>query len=141
VSSADLDDNTEPPVEAFEYGFIDATDDELWRTLSEFHEEDSKGGKPLSIEPNMLVALDDISVSNNTCRMLYNPHYGETKHTGRQAWRVDFLYVWGVVPHLPREEKVYMDPNNRDENGVLDMQKICDARGVTFPPYWPTPEK
>lgn len=141
VSLADLDDNTEPPVEEFESGFIGATDEQLWSTLPEYHKEDNKGGKAIHIDPHLLVLLDEISVTNNTIRMLYNPDHGETKDTGRQAWRVDFLYVWGVTPHLQvgREEEIFYDPDNQDENGVLDMQKICDAMGIRFPPYWPKP--
>jgi len=128
---------TEPPVADFESGFIDATDDDLWRTLGRYSDEDGKGGKAISIDSNMLVILDEVSVTNDTIKMLYNPqHEGKDAGAGRQAWRVDPLYVWGVVPHLPEDELNFMNPDHRDENGVIDMQKIHKAAGVAFPPTW-----
>jgi len=87
----------------------------------------------------MLVALDDVSVTNNTIKMLYNPHY-HIEGAGKQAWRVDFLYVWRVTPHLPDEEEIYMDPENRDKDGVLDMLKIWRAKGIPFPRNWSKPK-
>ena len=87
------------------------------------------------MEPNLLVVLDQISATNDTIKMLYNPQH-EGKGAGKQAWRVDFLYMWGVEPHLPEEELVIMDPDMRDEDGVLSMQKIYNAKGVRLPPTW-----
>lgn len=136
MSLDDIDNpGTEPPVEDFESGFIGATDEELWRALAYYDNEESKRPRGFRVDKNTLVVLDEISKTNNTIKMLYNPQW-EGKHAGKQAWRVDFLYVWGVTPHLPEEEVLYMDPNMTDEDGVIDMHKIYEAKGIRFPPTW-----
>ena len=122
---------TEPPVEDFESGFIGATDDELWQTVEAYSDEDRKG-RAATLDRDILVVLDDISAFKNTIKMLYNPR-GEGEH--KQAWRVDFLYVWGVTPYLPDQEDIYMNPDKR-KDGVIDLQKIYEAKGVDFPPDW-----
>lgn len=129
------DPGTEPPVNDFGSGFIGATDEELWRTLAHYSDEESKRERGYHVCKNTLVVLDQISETNETIKMLYNPQCGG-KQAGKQVWRVDFLYAWGVTPHLPEDEEIYMDPDMRDENGVLDLQKIYDAKGIPFPPTW-----
>lgn len=130
-----LGDPTEPPIEDFESGFIGATDEELWRTVAHYRDEETRRNQAHALDDNMLVALDQISETNDTVKMLYDPRSGG-KQVGKQMWRVDFLYIWGVVPYLPDEEEICMDPDMRDENGVLDMQKIWDAKGIPLPPTW-----
>jgi len=128
---------TEPPVADFESGFIGATDDDLWRTLKEYANEEGKGGKAPRIDREMIVVLDEISATNDTIRMLYEPqHEAKDAGAGRQTRRVDFLYIFGVVAYLPEDELNFMNPDHRDENGVIDMQKIHKAAGVPFPPTW-----
>lgn len=128
---------TEPPVADFESGFIGATDDDLWRTLWEYADADGKGGKATRIDREMIVVLDEISATNDTIKMLYEPqHEAKDAGAGRQTWRVDFLYVFGVVAYLPEDELNFMNPEQRDENGVIDMQEIHKAAGCAFPSTW-----
>lgn len=130
MSLDDLDKFTEPPVADFDSGFIGAADDDLWRTLANYQKEEAKRDRGTSFCHCIVAVLDEASVTSDTIRMLYIPQHGGDK----TAWRVDFKYVCGVTPHLPRDEEVFMDPNMRDENGVLDLQKIHDTMGSVWPP-------
>ena len=78
------------------------------------------------------MVLDHVSASEDTIRMLYSP---EREGEHKRAWRIDFLYMWGITPYLPDQEDIYMDPDNT-KDGVIDLRKIYEAKGVDFPTGW-----
>ncbi len=64
TSAADVRGETEPPVDPFESGFLNAEDEELWKTLDALKRQESEMPGTSFIDRDMLFALDKMSESN-----------------------------------------------------------------------------
>ncbi|GAB1734204.1 hypothetical protein NU195Hw_Modified_583t1 [Hortaea werneckii] len=132
TSVGDLKEATEPPIDdQFTSGFIGSNDEVLWKHLARLTSEDADRPGAITIERDIMFALDDISNDKDTIAVLWNRTRGKGEF---YKWRVVSRFVPLVIADLVVQrsdevDRVYIRSDVKDEDGTLDMRKVKETIG------------
>lgn len=115
---------TEPPVKDFTSGFIGASNDDLWRQLKQYREDEDKTDHASYIKDNIIVVLDKIAAEKDHILTLYRARDGST-----HSWRMPFKFICTLNADLPDDEEAFCSRKFLDDEGVIDIPKLKKALG------------
>ncbi|KAI6870904.1 hypothetical protein KC343_g10088 [Hortaea werneckii] len=133
TSVGDLKEATEPPIDdgQFQSGFIGSNDEDLWKHLARLTSEEADRPGAITIERDIMFALDDISNDKDTIAVLWKRTRGKREF---YKWRVVSRFVPLVIADLLVQQSdevdmVYIRCDVKDEDGTLDMKKVKEMIG------------